>query len=102
MSCALPSLTPVASTSWAKTSIRLSGNALRVRRRHIQMVFQDTNSSFNPRATVASALLDPLNTFDILPKSQRANDARPFERVGLSPKLFDRPIHELSGGYASE
>ncbi|RFC68471.1 MULTISPECIES: ABC transporter ATP-binding protein [Mesorhizobium] len=78
---------------------RHSGSALRARRRHIQMVFQDTNSSFNPRATVASALLDPLNTFDILPKPQRAHEVRHLlERVGLSPGLFDRSIHELSGG----
>jgi len=77
----------------------LGGSALRSRRRHIQMVFQDTNSSFNPRATVASALLDPLDAFDIIPKPQRADEARDLlKRVGLSTDLFNRSIHELSGG----
>ncbi|MBX3596557.1 MAG: ABC transporter ATP-binding protein [Rhizobiaceae bacterium] len=78
---------------------RLSGEPLRVLRRQFQMVFQDTNSSFNPRATVGSALLDPLNAFAIGNARARPEEARHLlERVGLDADLFDRPIHELSGG----
>jgi peptide/nickel transport system ATP-binding protein len=79
--------------------VGLTGKALRRRRRHIQMVFQDTNSSFNPSATVASALLDPLNAFDVVPSGEKiAEGKKLLERVGLSQSLFGRPVHELSGG----
>lgn len=77
----------------------LKGNVLRARRQHIQMVFQDTNSSFNPRATVASALLDPLKAFDVVHRKQRPDEAkRLLERVGLTRNLLERSVHELSGG----
>ncbi|MCO5064323.1 MAG: ATP-binding cassette domain-containing protein [Rhizobiaceae bacterium] len=79
--------------------LRLKGEALRSRRRHIQMVFQDTNSAFNPRATVASALLDPLRAFDIVPGPERIAEAETLlARVGLARDLLPRPVHELSGG----
>jgi peptide/nickel transport system ATP-binding protein len=77
----------------------LKGNALRTRRRQIQMVFQDTNASFNPRATVATALLDPMNAFSIGPAHKRYEEAqRLLDRVGLTRNLLSRPVHELSGG----
>lgn len=77
----------------------LTGERLRAKRRHIQMVFQDTNAAFNPHATVASALLDPLRIFRVVPRSERLAEAeRLLERVGLNGGLLGRPVHELSGG----
>lgn len=79
--------------------LALRGEALRSMRRRIQMVFQDPLSAFNPRATVGSALDDPLRIHGIANRSARpAAVARLLERVGLDPELAARPIHEISGG----
>jgi peptide/nickel transport system ATP-binding protein len=79
--------------------LALRGEALRSMRRRIQMVFQDPLAAFNPRATVGSALADPLRIHDIASRAARpAAVARLLERVGLDPALAQRPIHEISGG----
>ncbi len=75
------------------------GEALRQLRRRIQMVFQDPLAAFNPRATVLSALSDPLRIHCIAPRAERpAAIARLLQRVGLDPTLAGRGIHEISGG----
>ena len=77
----------------------LRGEALRRVRRRIQMVFQDPIAAFNPRATVAGALGDPLRVHGIVPRRERAAAiAALLERVGLSEDLAGRPIHAISGG----
>lgn len=79
--------------------LALRGEALRSTRRRIQMVFQDPLAAFNPRATVGSALADPLRIHDIGSRSDRPTVvAGLLERVGLDPALAPRPIHEISGG----
>lgn len=79
--------------------LALKGAALRERRRKLQMVFQDPLAAFNPRATVARVLDDPLRIHAIVPRGER-NDriATLMERVGLDPGLQPRSIHEISGG----
>ena len=77
----------------------LRGEALRRMRRRIQMVFQDPLAAFNPRATVADALGDPLRIHGLATRSERpAAIAALLERVGLSPDLATRPVHAVSGG----
>jgi len=79
--------------------LSLSGSALRNQRRTMQMVFQDTLGAFNPRATVAGAIGDPLRIHDVVERSRRpAEIARLLERVELSPSLASRSILDLSGG----
>jgi peptide/nickel transport system ATP-binding protein len=79
--------------------LSLTGADLRRKRRAMQMVFQDTLGAFNPRATVASVIDDPLRIHDIVERGRRPADiARLLERVELSPKLADRSILDLSGG----
>ncbi len=79
--------------------LALSGEALRTTRKRIQMVFQDPLAAFNPRATVAGALADPLRVHGLLGRRQRpAAIAALLERVGLDPGLASRAIHEISGG----
>jgi peptide/nickel transport system ATP-binding protein len=79
--------------------LALQGNALRARRAKMQMVFQDPLAAFNPRATVARVLDDPLRIHRIAPRSERpARIAELLERVGLSPNLAGRTVHEVSGG----
>jgi len=77
----------------------LSGVRLRRMRGRLQMVFQDPLAAFNPRATVASALGDPLRIHGLAGRAERpAAIAALLERVGLPHQLAIRPIHEISGG----
>lgn len=79
--------------------LALSGAALRTARRHMQMVFQDPLGAFNPRATVAGALADPLRIHDLVPPARRAARIDELlERVGLTADYARRSILELSGG----
>ncbi len=79
--------------------LTLKGSALRARRARMQAVFQDPLAAFNPRASVESALADPLRIHAIVPKAwRRAHIAGLLERVGLDPDLQSRAIHEISGG----
>jgi len=79
--------------------LALNGTALRARRARLQMVFQDPLAAFNPRATVARVLDDPLRIHGIAPRGERPRRiAALLERVGLSDDLAPRAIHEISGG----
>ncbi|TGT78251.1 ABC transporter ATP-binding protein [bacterium M00.F.Ca.ET.159.01.1.1] len=79
--------------------LALSGAALRARRARLQMVFQDPLAAFNPRATVARVLDDPLRIHNIASRAERPRRiAALLERVGLDPGLAARAIHEISGG----
>ncbi|MGX5845986.1 ABC transporter ATP-binding protein [Mesorhizobium sp. PL10] len=79
--------------------LALKGAALRARRARLQMVFQDPLAAFNPRATVARVLDDPLRIHAIASRAERpARIAALLERVGLSADLAPRAIHEISGG----
>ncbi|TIQ38321.1 MAG: ABC transporter ATP-binding protein [Mesorhizobium sp.] len=79
--------------------LALSGAALRARRARLQMVFQDPLATFNPRATVARVLDDPLRIHDIASRAERPRRiAVLLERVGLDAGLAARAIHEISGG----
>ena len=79
--------------------LALSGATLRAKRARLQMVFQDPLAAFNPRATVARVLDDPLRIHGIAPRAKRPRQiAALLERVGLEPGLAQRAIHEISGG----
>ncbi|UDL88243.1 ATP-binding cassette domain-containing protein [Mesorhizobium sp. PAMC28654] len=79
--------------------LALTGAALRARRARLQMVFQDPLAAFNPRATVARVLDDPLRIHGIASRHERPlRIAALLERVGLSSALAGRAIHEISGG----
>lgn len=79
--------------------LALSGSTLRRKRRHMQMVFQDTLGAFNPRATVETAIGDPLRIHDIVPAADRQREIlRLLDRVGLSESYAGRSVLDLSGG----
>ncbi|MFB9951699.1 ABC transporter ATP-binding protein [Rhizobium puerariae] len=79
--------------------LALSGAELRRRRAKMQMVFQDVLGAFNPRATVASVLDDPLRIHGIAPKAGRPKEiAALLDRVGLPAGYTTRSIREVSGG----
>ena len=82
-------------------ALSVGGHQLPLRdyRRQVQMVFQDSYSSLNPRMTMEQSVafgpsVHGVNQRDSL---QRARDL--LGRVGLEPKRFaGRYAHELSGG----
>lgn len=72
---------------------------LRALRRQMQMVFQDTAASLNPRWNIGSILAEPLRIHRLCPPSDfPARCAALLEQVGLPRQLLSRFPHELSGG----
>ena len=77
----------------------LDKEALRQKRRDMQLVFQDPYSSLNPRMTVRHLLEEPLRTHFTL--SQKELDEQVLwisGAVGLSPEQLERYPHQFSGG----
>jgi peptide/nickel transport system ATP-binding protein len=74
--------------------------ALRPLRARMQMIFQNPQSSLNPRLTVARALTRPLEAFgrggSAAARRRRAGEL--LDVVGLPKAFLDRYPHELSGG----
>ena len=78
---------------------RLKGEDLRQSRRHIQMVFQDPMSAFNPRMTVEEIICEPLINFGLLKKrDRRVKAGELLNLVELPASYADRKPHSMSGG----
>jgi oligopeptide/dipeptide ABC transporter ATP-binding protein len=72
---------------------------LRALRQHMQMVFQDPYSSLNPRMTVGSIVIEPLNVHKVgTPAERRERTQELMQVVGLNPSFINRYPHEFSGG----
>ncbi len=68
-------------------------------RQKIQIIFQNPDSSLNPRKTVRSILSRPLAMFGRLDAAGReARVAELLQAVRLDPAYADRRPHQLSGG----
>ena len=69
-------------------------------RRQVQMVFQDTLGSLNPRMTVTDILTEPFTLHrDFLPKDRWNERVRELlTTVGLDPDHANRYPHQFSGG----
>ena len=77
----------------------LAPAALRAIRPRVQMVFQDPAAAFNPRASVARILADPLRVNALAPRGEwRARALALLDMVRLPAALIDRRSDELSGG----
>jgi peptide/nickel transport system ATP-binding protein len=77
----------------------LSRLALRERRRHLQLMFQDPYASLDPRMRVLDIVTEPLVVQRIGTRSSRAQRAASLlKEVGLSKSSADRYPHEFSGG----
>jgi peptide/nickel transport system ATP-binding protein len=72
---------------------------LKAYRRQVQMVFQDSYASLNPRLTIEDSIAFAPQVHG-LPRAQAVARARELlGRVGLEPRRFaERYPHELSGG----
>ena len=74
-------------------------DALRRLRRDMQIVFQDPQSSLNPRMKVGQIIEEPMEAHGLLDADGREEKTREIlEKVGLSPDHYDRYPHEFSGG----
>ncbi|HEX5079785.1 MAG TPA: dipeptide ABC transporter ATP-binding protein [Geminicoccaceae bacterium] len=86
---------------WQGENLRaLDQQAMRRRRREMQIVFQDPLASLNPRMTVGDIIAEPLITHE--PRLGRA-EARArvrdiMAKTGLLPQMINRYPHEFSGG----
>ena len=77
----------------------LDKGSLRAMRRHMQIIFQDPYASLNPRMTVGSIVIEPLNVHKIGAPAERRDRAQELMRiVGLNPSFINRYPHEFSGG----
>ncbi|MGM8910440.1 murein tripeptide/oligopeptide ABC transporter ATP binding protein OppF [Psychrobacter sp. 1U1] len=77
-----------------------SKKTMRIKRKDIQMIFQDPLASLNPRMTVGDIIAEPLRTY--YPKMKKAevqDEVRAImKKVGLLSNQINRYPHEFSGG----
>ena len=77
-----------------------SKKTMRLKRKDIQMIFQDPLASLNPRMTVGDIIAEPLRTY--YPKLKKAEVQRKVRaimtKVGLLSNQVNRYPHEFSGG----
>ncbi|WP_435180068.1 ABC transporter ATP-binding protein [Halorussus sp. AFM4] len=77
----------------------LDSAELRTRRRDMQMIFQDPQSSLDPRMKVGPIVEEPMKAHGMLDAEGREARARELlEKVGLDPQHYNRYPHEFSGG----
>ena len=65
-------------------------------RRAVQLVFQNADTSLNPRRTVGAAIARPLKLFTGSSSRERVGEL--LSQVGLGPEFADRLPAQLSGG----
>ena len=80
--------------------LRLGGEPLRVKRRQMQMIFQDPFASLNPRMRVGAIVAEPLEIHEpgLSAAERRERAAAMLKRVGLNEEALKRYPHEFSGG----
>ncbi len=83
-----------------KDVIKMNKTELLAFRKEVQIIFQDPYSSLNPRKTIGSAIMEPMEVHNIYKTAkERKNQAiELLEKVNLSAKHFNRYPHEFSGG----
>jgi len=65
----------------------------------LQMIFQNPDSTLNPRRSIGEAIARPLRLFRTVPSSEIMNEVvRLLEAVRLGEEYYDRLPRQLSGG----
>ncbi|NND66546.1 MAG: ABC transporter ATP-binding protein, partial [Halioglobus sp.] len=67
-------------------------------RKRIQVIFQNPNSSMNPRLTIAAIIAEGMKSLGLEVDDYDARVTELLERVQLDPAMSARFPHELSGG----
>lgn len=82
-----------------KTLQSHDGQSLRHLRRELQVIFQDTNESLNPRHTIGRLLAEPLEIHGTGNAAEREARVRELlQKVELPVDSINRFPHEFSGG----
>ncbi|WP_198958858.1 ABC transporter ATP-binding protein [Candidimonas nitroreducens] len=80
----------------------LDAEQMRMRRRDMQIIFQDPYASLNPRMTAGQIVMEPMRNFpDADTATARGRQERVewlFSKVGLRPEATSKYPHEFSGG----
>jgi peptide/nickel transport system ATP-binding protein len=79
---------------------KLNTEQMKELRKDIQIIFQDPYSSLNPRMTIGSAIMEPMEVHNLynndVERKQKVIEL--LETVNLSADHFNRYPHEFSGG----
>ncbi len=79
--------------------VQLDRREMRSYRRHMQMVFQNPYSSFDPRFSVLSSIAEPLRTHTSLRGENLVKRAQELlKQTGMPGEILFRYPHEFSGG----
>jgi peptide/nickel transport system ATP-binding protein len=82
--------------------LTLSAHEMRLRRRQLQIIFQDPYASLNPRLTAGEIVAEPMRNFSNFGAGAAAERRERvqwlFSRVGLRPEAASKFPHEFSGG----
>ena len=77
----------------------IKGEDRREMARHIQMIFQDPATAFNPKMRIKDIICEPLRNFArVSDKEAEARAVELLRQVELPPEIALRYPHELSGG----
>jgi len=77
----------------------LSPEHMRLRRRDLQIIFQDPYASLSPRLSAGEIVAEPLRNFGMASRAERRERvAWLFSKVGLRPEAVHKLPHEFSGG----
>jgi peptide/nickel transport system ATP-binding protein len=78
----------------------LSERELRPLRARMQIIFQDSQSSLNPRLSVGTSIVEPLLAFNRIANRKQGIEIATglLHKVGLTAEFLDRYPHQLSGG----
>ena len=95
-------LTPTSGRVWFNgvDLSKLKGPEQLKQRRGMQMIFQDPYASLDPRMTIGSIIMEPLNAHKVgKNRAERVEIIRALmEQVGIRPEFFSRYPHQFSGG----
>ncbi|HBR33221.1 MAG TPA: oligopeptide ABC transporter ATP-binding protein OppF, partial [Firmicutes bacterium] len=77
----------------------LNKEELRIKRRHMQIIFQDPLASLNPQMSIGQAIEDPLVIHGISSARERKERvAELLKIVDISPEFINSFPYEFSGG----
>ncbi|MDL5362795.1 ABC transporter ATP-binding protein [Halalkalicoccus sp. NIPERK01] len=77
----------------------MGGESLRKKRREMQLIFQDPQSSLDPRMKVGQIVEEPMEAHGMLDDEGREARAKELlAKVGLDPQHYNRYPHAFSGG----
>ena len=80
--------------------VEYNNKQLKHLRRNMQIIFQDPYSSLNPRMTIGSAIMEPMQVHNVYDNDQQRKERvlDLLDKVNLPPAHFNRYPHEFSGG----